>query len=301
MSSTERARRWVRALRASGGAVRRRGRVPRMIPPTRIEESYGAKLGAELGAAVRAVYTPDVMLALRAIVDGSARDRERLLRADAFDAATRARALLEMLAGQLRERVRQVDVERLARLAAQQTQAFNREQLSRQTRAALGVDVFSQDPTLPLVIDVFASANVALIDGLAVDVARDVERAVVSAVQNGDQWGTLATDLETRLGFPEKRARRVARDQVGKLYGQINAARQRELGVTRFRWRCVDDERVRGRPDGKYPNAKPSHWARHNKVYEYANPPDGQLPGEDYECRCGAEPIFDDILAGLDD
>jgi SPP1 gp7 family putative phage head morphogenesis protein len=87
--------------------------------------------------------------------------------------------------------------------------------------------------------------------------------------------------LRKQFDFTRNRARLIARDQVGKLYGQINAARQQAIGVTHFVWQTSNDERVRD-----------EHEERNGKTYSYANPPDGELPGQPIQCRCVANPIL---------
>jgi SPP1 gp7 family putative phage head morphogenesis protein len=304
VSGRARTRAWLAAMAAMGARKKTPGKVPLQRRPTRIEEGFGLALARMLDPIVRQAFAP-ALLELRPLVERAATDRAAMLRGDRVDAdfnpAARARAILEQVRRALADGVAQVDVETLARRSAAQLAAFNREQLSRQTRSALGIDVIASDARLPALADAFVEANVGLIKGLTDQVAADVERAVVAAVQDGAQWGTLATDLETRIGLPAERAQFIARDQVGKYYGQVNAARQREIGVRRFRWVCVDDERVRGKPGGKYPKAIPSHWARHDKVYSYDNPPDGELPGEAILCRCSAEPVLEDLLDDAED
>lgn len=295
-TATERGRAWLRAMRHAGAVKKTAGKVPRQQPPDRLGLEFGRALARWLDPIVRAAFA-EALPDLRALVEAAGADRAAMLRGDAdFNAAARARAILERVRQGLADAMQQRDVEALARRSAAQVAAMNRVQLAKQARSALGIDVFASDRRLPSLIDAFAEANVGLIKGLTDKVAADVEAAVVSAVQSGEQWGTLATDLEHKIGLPAERARLIARDQVGSLYGQVNAARQREIGVRRFTWRSVDDERVRGKPGGKYPKAVPSHWDRHDKVYSYDAPPLGELPGEPILCRCTAEPVFDDLL-----
>lgn len=45
-------------------------------------------------------------------------------------------------------------------------------------------------------------------------------------------------------------------------------------------WRTVKDSDVR-----------PAHAAREGKIFSWTNPPEGGHPGEDYNCRCWAEPV----------
>lgn len=47
-----------------------------------------------------------------------------------------------------------------------------------------------------------------------------------------------------------------------------------------FVWRTAGDDKVRV-----------EHAQRADRVFTFASPPDGELPGEDYNCRCWAEPL----------
>jgi SPP1 gp7 family putative phage head morphogenesis protein len=307
VSALERTRARVRFASAFGLRRPTPGRVPRQHPPDRIAASYARALIDLIRPVVRRAYDPAIA-ELRPIVERAAADRTALLRADAFTDAIKARAVMERAREALDQGMKQIDLEALARRVITQAAAVNKEQLGRQVKSAIGVDISTvtgtgttTEASITGLIDAAVDANVGLIRGISAQTAQQVESAVTEAVSRGEQWGTLAEDLEQRLGFPERRAKLIARDQIGKAYGQINAARQRELGVRRFIWRTVRDERVRGAPGGKYPDAEPSHYARDGQVYEYADPPDGELPGEPIQCRCTAEPVFDDLLDDADE
>lgn len=55
---------------------------------------------------------------------------------------------------------------------------------------------------------------------------------------------------------------------------------------THYIWRTEDDVKVR-----------PSHAANDDRVFSWDNPPATGHPGEDFNCRCWAEPIGDDEYA----
>lgn len=115
--------------------------------------------------------------------------------------------------------------------------------------------------------------------------AQGLAAAVQRNVAVGGSTRELAQEIEDRFGFAENHAEFVARDQVGKLNGQLDAQRAQSLGVSRFVWRTSGDERVRD-----------EHVARDGETYAYDDPPDGELPGEPINCRCSAEPVIDDLL-----
>lgn len=282
----------VHAQRVAG-LRRPRRRLPRQIPPKLVEAEYRKRL-------LR--YVDVVMFVVQPLLDelpSILADARAELHVDA-DPRERLRAATKRAKERLQEALKQPEIDALAREFAQRTETHQRIQLERQTKAALGADVFVADRKLPGLINGFVLENAQLITSIPERLMLEIADATARAVASAKPWPKLAAELSDRFGIARDRARLIARDQVGKLYGQINAARQQDLGVTKFVWRTMRDERVRGDPDGKYPKAEPSHFDREGKVYSYADPPDGEIPGEPINCRCYPEPVFDDILGELD-
>ncbi len=60
---------------------------------------------------------------------------------------------------------------------------------------------------------------------------------------------------------------------------------KQERPTTHYIWRTRDDEKVR-----------PSHAANDGQIYAWDNPPPTGHPGEDYGCRCTAEPYNPEIV-----
>lgn len=58
---------------------------------------------------------------------------------------------------------------------------------------------------------------------------------------------------------------------------------KQERPTTHYIWRSRRDRHTR-----------PTHRARDGQVFSWDNPPDGGHPGEDYNCRCRAEPYLGD-------
>ncbi len=306
-----------------GGKRARRGKLPKQARPVLIEREYGAALSGLVSAAkMREAFRellealPELLASARAergdVVDAitatamaiagipgpAARVHAWLAARKRHDAdeGKRVRGLVEKAKEKLRGSVSTRAIEDLAEKFAQQTSTFQRIQLSRQTKSALGVDIFTNDKGMQSRIANFASENVALIKGAVEnDMASKIEKMVTRALTGAQLHGDLAKDLEKEFGYPEKRAKLIARDQIGKFYGQVNASRQKDLGVTQFVWRTVGDERVRDNPDDDYYN----HEDRDGETYSYDDPPYGELPGEAVLCRCYAEPSFEGILDGI--
>lgn len=134
-------------------------------------------------------------------------------------------------------------------------------------------------------IDTFTRQNVLLIKDIGEKAARDIEIAVVDAVSKGVKTRDLAKLLKEQQGYTQKRAALIARDQIGKLNGNLNRTRMQAAGVTQYRWQTMEDRRVR-----------PKHVALNGEIRTWDQSP---RPGEEIRCRCSPQPIFTDADFGI--
>lgn len=290
---------WFKAHHDARPIKRVRAKLPRQIPPTQHAKDYARAL-LRLVARIRAAYEP-VMRALPDVLESAARARTDV------DESDKLRRLLAQAAAEAGLAVNTESVDGMARQFANRVGAYNKLQLARQVRAALGVDPVFKDKTMAAKVDHFAHENVALVQTIPADLHGELSTMVTRAVSGGTLTGgrgggagSLRKQIEDRFDVSKNVAKRIARDQVGKFYAAVNHSRQRELGVTRFVWRTVGDERVTGAPGGPYANSEPSHYDLDGEEYDYDDPPnagrDGEpaLPGEAIQCRCYAEPVLDE-------
>lgn len=216
---------------------------------------------------------------------------------DPFTTAKRAAVLL------FERKLDAGEVAAMAERYARRGLSFADDALGDQLRAVIGVDPLRNAPELGALFHRASTEHARLIKTIPESFFDDVSRRAREAVRGG----MLTRDLESYLrrtyysGEGKDRAkrlsRRLARDQVGKLVGAANHARQVSLGIRRYTWRTARDERVRGNPSGLYPRARPSHYAREGVVFEWSKPPEGGHPGHAIQCRCYPEPMIDDIEA----
>jgi uncharacterized protein with gpF-like domain len=113
------------------------------------------------------------------------------------------------------------------------------------------------------------------------------------------------------------RANTIARDQIGKLNGQITQARMASVGLSMYIWSSSGDERVRGDPSGSYPHAEPSHYLMDGLLCRWDDAtvyspdkgktwiprPSGAVlmhPGQDILCRCTALSYWDELVDQVD-
>ena len=168
------------------------------------------------------------------------------------------------------------------------TSDFQRAQLAKQARASVSIDVrklSGLDRNVPAQLVTFAKTNAQLVTGLGQRMADDIAEIVQDGAVSGSRWETIAGRLAHAGQVTESRAALIARDQVGKLFGDINKQRQTNLGVTRYVWRTVRDNRVRE-----------EHEALDGDSIAWDSPPTDGHPGEAVNCRCYADPDFSELI-----
>lgn len=142
-------------------------------------------------------------------------------------------------------------------------------------------------------LDNFTRQNTQLIKSIGDDAAMNIERLVQDAVSRGTSTRALSKDifkeLSTGIKAEEKkikqRAALIARDQVGKLNGQISKTRMKSAGIKSYKWQTMQDKRVREK-----------HVALNGSIRTWEQSP---IPGEEIRCRCTPLPVLTDEDFGL--
>jgi len=172
------------------------------------------------------------------------------------------------------------EIENLAAKVGDQLNLFNRGEVGRQLKSVIGIDPIMAEPWIGEHLFTLRRENVNLVKSLFGTELDDLENLLLRANRGGLQVNVIRKQIEDRFGLSRQRAMLIARDQVGKLNGELTQLRQTGLGVEEYIWRCSKDERVRGNPDGRFPRAVPSHWAREGQKFKWSEPPEGGHPGQ---------------------
>jgi SPP1 gp7 family putative phage head morphogenesis protein len=164
-----------------------------------------------------------------------------------------------------------------------------------QMRSAIGIDLGAiiVGEGIGNTVEAAVQRNVSLIRGLTSDVAKRIETKLLDALTKGLANREIEKVLSAEFGIARRRAKLIARDQAASFNGDLNRIRQQAMGVTEYVWSTSLDERVRGNPEGKYPNARPSHWDREGKTFKWSSPPEDGHPGQPINCRCTARAIIE--------
>lgn len=285
----EQARQHRRASRLTGRRVRANVRFARQQPPRAVEVAYTAWIRGILARAQAAVLQRVVPL-LKAATESSA-EAALADRADSrADSAERPLSELDVVRVSMAGVLSSDLLGQQIREFGTRTERYQGSELQGQIRKALGIEspILSDDKIGPLLREWIAE-NVRLIKTVPSEYFGSIERLVAAGVNTGRRHEQIAKQIGERYGVAQRRAALIARDQVGKFYGQVQRARQKELGIQRYRWRTSNDERVR-----------PEHVEREGKVFEWTDPPADGHPGYPINCRCTAEPVITDVLEQLE-
>lgn len=199
------------------------------------------------------------------------------------------------------------------RIIASNVNQNNSEQLSQVIRKMFNIDLLAHEPWLKSTMNSFVKEGVSLITNISQKTQNDLTGLIQRDIKLGKRFETIKKEImgtNLKPGVFDKlstRAELIARDQVGKLNGQMSRMRQKDIGIEFYVWRTSGDERVRQSHavlDGKYcswnddtvyadtlQDAIDGKWKKRNSIGAFI----GQ-PGQDYQCRCYAEPVFDTIM-----
>lgn len=168
---------------------------------------------------------------------------------------------------------------------------FVQDASTRAMRRTVGIDLYGGDDQLYDYLKAAADQNAALITSIPSQYLEQVSNIVVGNMRSGMRPSYIEQALVKQFGVTTRRAKLIARDQTGKIQGEITRIRQVNSGIKYFRWLTAHDERVR-----------PSHVAVGNRdvgygpgVFKWSDLPvvDGvpTFPGQPINCFPGTSPL----------
>lgn len=273
----------------------KRRKLPRPLSLEPIEREYHKAIVGQVCTPARAAFRaiePLILADLAALRASQEAERTDAVRSD-VKVPSHVQALITRAAKQL---VSQIDTRSLVEVAKKFGKRTSRHQaleLDRQCRAAIGVPYTALPRSSRDHVPKWTSTNVKLIKTVPTRYFARIQRDVTEAYSSGIGVETLAKKFSERHDQELNDSRRIARDQISKLNGQFAKSRQQDLGVTKYTWRSVRDNRTRE-----------CHADLDDTEQSWDSPPEGGGTDEDEEghpgdgilCRCYAEPDFSDLI-----
>jgi SPP1 gp7 family putative phage head morphogenesis protein len=162
----------------------------------------------------------------------------------------------------------------------------------RVVKRTLGIDIMTDyynGVKFQQIFDKWVADNVGLIKTIPQETLADMRQIIRDGYLHGSTAKDIAKQIQEKYDVDKNHAVFIARDQTAKLNSDITQAQQEDAGVNEYIWRSMDDNRVRHR-----------HAELNGSRHKYSEPPvvdekTGRTcnPGQDYNCRCVALPIFD--------
>lgn len=159
----------------------------------------------------------------------------------------------------------------------------NKGNIKRQV-AVRGINLAESEPWVKSFMQAKTQENASYMSTIPDEFFNKIAQSVYRTVSNGGSLNEITEEIQRQGQISRDRAAFIARDQTGSILGQMTAERHKRSGFPAFRWSDSGDNRVR-----------PSHKEKNGKIFLYADNP--ALPGEDFGCRCVAEPVDEDELA----
>jgi SPP1 gp7 family putative phage head morphogenesis protein len=189
-------------------------------------------------------------------------------------------------------------VEKGAMQMIEGVEVFQRKVFVENIKKAVGVDIESIVSQKQVVAEIkeAAKVNFDLIKTIKTDYAERGRAIIDAGLKTGKAQKDIVKDLMDLGGFrdqdkgiEQRRAKVIVRDQSQKFAKSIDTTRQKKVGITHFTWINSGDIRVRDDHD---------KWGNH--YFSYADPPNGELPGDAVQCRCHAKPDTRGLLEALE-
>lgn len=158
---------------------------------------------------------------------------------------------------------------------------FNMKNITDQARVA-GISIVQDTPKLKDFVKSSVTQNVSYIKSIESNLLDKVSTLIFEETVKGTASKQIQEQLMQSFNVSRSKAKFIAVDQSGSIFGQLTKERHTSIGVNKFTWLSAGDKRVR-----------PEHQNYNGKTYTYKDGANGKTPGSDYRCRCVGQPVFE--------
>jgi SPP1 gp7 family putative phage head morphogenesis protein len=185
---------------------------------------------------------------------------------------------------------------------------FNETQFEKGAKSTLGVEFPVGEDWWPDAKENWKRFNYETIQGDMRKYVRDINNAVERAVTTGQTAKELSKKIQSLdNSISKSRANFIARDQIGRLNGEVTHRRMESIGLTMYVWETCGDERVRESHelmDGGLCQWEDFSVFSQDGGKTWINRPSTAVhlhPGDDYQCRCTATAYWQELVDDVDE
>lgn len=154
----------------------------------------------------------------------------------------------------------------------------------------------------------WAENNYTLITSNAKNYISKINTLTEQAITNGLAPSKLKSQLfQATQGLTEKHCKLLARDQIGKLNGQIIQNQMQELGLDMYVWSTANDDRVRDSHavmEGLLCRWDDASVCSYDNGKTWVPRPGNAIdlhPGQDIQCRCVGTAFYPELISEVED
>ena len=161
----------------------------------------------------------------------------------------------------------------------------------RVVKRTLGIDIFDDyynGGKYQQLVDDWIELNVGLVKSVPKNSLDELQKIVMDGWYNSRSTKAIMKDIQKQFNTSKSKAKLLAIDQSSKLNAQLTKFQQTDAGCEEYIWSASGDIKVRK-----------GHRELDGKKFRWDSPPvvdkkKGRRahPGEDYQCRCIAIPVF---------
>lgn len=145
----------------------------------------------------------------------------------------------------------------------------------------ISIDIYDGDKKLLQQTSEWLDASMGRMQNVSEEALQRGIKTMQQGLREGRGVDYIANKLATEMEIPYRRARNVARNEIGNQAWNLEEANARAGGMNYYRWRGMLDERERK-----------LHVVREGQAYTPTRPPRDGNPGQPHGCRCFPEWLF---------
>lgn len=190
---------------------------------------------------------------------------------------------------------------------AEETMDFENKEMVKVLEKGIHVSVPTTSPWWDDMRNSWAADNYNLITSNAKNFVSKINTLTEQAIVNGTGHKKLMEEIQkATTGLSDKHCKLLARDQMGKLNGQITQAQMEEIGLDMYVWSTAFDDRVRDSHalmEGLLCRWDDASVCSYDGGKTWVERPSGAVelhPGQDIQCRCVGLSYYPELTAKVE-
>lgn len=191
---------------------------------------------------------------------------------------------------------------------AQEIMDFGEKEFERILKQGINVDMPTSASWWDSMKNSWMEDNYTLITSNAKNYVSKINSLTEQAIVNGWTMDKLTEEIQkATTGLSDKHCKLLARDQIGKLNGQINQAQMQEFGLDLYVWSTAFDDRVRDSHavmEGLLCRWDDANVCSYDNGKTWVERPGDAVrlhPGQDFQCRCVGLAFYPELIAEMED